>query len=271
MGLGDRRALARQDRQAFQLLGGANLSDSQNELVKYEGSNVIQEGVVPLLEGYPLNTIWGYRTAGLYQETPAMEEAILQPGGALTAAGDVRYVNRDSDPYITGGNFTPDSPGDLVMLGTTDPRYTFGADLGFEWKGLRFSVQLQGVGKRNFLLDEATLNPTQGSLYQAINIHRDYWTPENTDAFMPRPVYKGGSYNYKPSDRWIQDAAYLRLKTSRSAIRFPSNRGVSSVRVMFMFPETICGKQPVRGMSSIRKPLPSPRSMAGMPFTVPLR
>ena len=191
---------------------GANLSDSQNELVKYEGSNVIQEGVVPLLEGYPLNTIWGYRTAGLYQETPAMEEAILQPGGALTAAGDVRYVNRDSDPYITGGNFTPDSPGDLVMLGTTDPRYTFGADLGFEWKGLRFSVQLQGVGKRNFLLDEATLNPTQGSLYQAINIHRDYWTPENTDAFMPRPVYKGGSYNYKPSDRWIQDAAYLRLK-----------------------------------------------------------
>lgn len=29
---------------------------------------------------------------------------------------------------------------------------------------------------------------------------------------MPRPVYKGGSYNYKPSDRWIQDAAYLRLK-----------------------------------------------------------
>ena len=49
---------------------GANLSDSQNELVKYEGSNVIQEGVVPLLEGYPLNTIWGYRTAGLYQETP---------------------------------------------------------------------------------------------------------------------------------------------------------------------------------------------------------
>jgi len=44
---------------------GANLSDSQNELVKYEGSNVIQEGVVPLLEGYPLNTIWGCSVSGL--------------------------------------------------------------------------------------------------------------------------------------------------------------------------------------------------------------
>ena len=196
----------------FHYWANFNLADSRNELVKYEGSNVIKEGIVPLLEGYPLNTIWGYRTDGLYQETPALEEALCQPGGALTAAGDLRYVNQDADPYINGGEYTPENPGDLVNLGTTDPRYTFGFDFGFEWKGLRFSMMWQGVGKRYFLLDEETLNPVQGSLYQAINIHRDYWTPENTDAFMPRPVYKGGSYNYKAADRWIQDAAYLRLK-----------------------------------------------------------
>ena len=196
----------------FHYWANFNLADSRNELVKYEGSNVIKEGIVPLLEGYPLNTIWGYRTDGLYQETPSLEEALCQPGGALTAAGDLRYLNLDADPYINGGEYTPENPGDLVNLGTTDPRYTFGFDFGFEWKGLRFSMMWQGVGKRYFLLDEETLNPVQGSLYQAINIHRDYWTPENTDAFMPRPVYKGGSYNYKAADRWIQDAAYLRLK-----------------------------------------------------------
>lgn len=196
----------------FHYWANFNLADSRNELVKYEGSNVIKEGIVPLLEGYPLNTIWGYRTDGLYQETPSLEEALCQPGGALTAAGDLRYLNQDADPYINGGEYTPENPGDLVNLGTTDPRYTFGFDFGFEWKGLRFSMMWQGVGKRYFLLDEETLNPVQGSLYQAINIHRDYWTPENTDAFMPRPVYKGGSYNYKAADRWIQDAAYLRLK-----------------------------------------------------------
>ena len=44
-------------------------------------------------------------------------------------------------------------------------------------KGCASLCSCRGVGKRNFLLDEATLNPTQGSLYQAINIHRDYWTP----------------------------------------------------------------------------------------------
>lgn len=217
----------------FDWWAGVNLSDSQNRLIKYEGSNVINEGIVPLLEGYPLNTIWGYRTDGLYQETPDTSEAILQPGGALTGAGDVRYVNIDNDPYINGGSYTPEDSGDLVLLGTTDPRYTFGLDFGCEWKGLRFSMKWQGVGKRCLLLDEATLNPTQGSLYQAINIHRDYWTPENIGAFMPRPVLKGGSYNYKPSDKWIQDASYIRLKniTLGYTIPFKANKFVQSCYV----------------------------------------
>lgn len=191
---------------------GFNLADTRNILSKYNGSNVIKEGIVPLLEGYPLNTIWGYRTDGLFQETPPMDQAICQPGGALTAAGDVKYINRDGDPYINGGEYTPDNPGDLVCLGSVDPRYTFGIQFGAEWKKLKLSVQLQGVGKRYFLIDDSTLNPTGGSLYQAISIHRDYWTEENTDAFMPRPVFKGGAYNYKPADRWIQNAAYLRIK-----------------------------------------------------------
>lgn len=191
---------------------GFNLSDNSNRLVRYDGSNVIKEGIVRLLEGYPLNTIWGYRTDGLFQENPSADVAICQPGGALTSAGDVRYVNLDDDPYITGGDYTPDSPGDLVLLGNTDPRYTYGIELGLTYKGLSLGVRFNGVGKRNILLDETTLNPTQGSLYQAIDIHRDYWTSNNTDAFMPRPVYKGGSYNYRAADRWIQDASYIRLK-----------------------------------------------------------
>ena len=203
---------------------GVNVADTQNILTKYNGSNVINEGIVPLLEGYPLNTIWGYRTDGLFQETPSMAEALCQPGGALTAAGDVKYLNQDDDPYINGGDYTPDNPGDLVCLGSTDPRYTFGIQFGAEWKGLRFSAQLQGVGQRYFLLDDSTLNPTGGSLYQAISIHREYWTEENRDAFMPRPVFKGGAYNYKPADRWIQDAAYLRIKNVTLSYDIPKLR-----------------------------------------------
>lgn len=44
---------------------GFNLSDSQNEVVRYDGSSSIWAGTVGILEGYPLNSIW----APLYLST----------------------------------------------------------------------------------------------------------------------------------------------------------------------------------------------------------
>lgn len=41
-----------------------NISDSNNKLVRYDGASYIGEGLVELLEGYPINTIWGYQTDG---------------------------------------------------------------------------------------------------------------------------------------------------------------------------------------------------------------
>jgi hypothetical protein len=47
---------------------GFNISDNQNKLVKYDGRNSIGAGgVIPLLEGYPLNSVWGYQTGGYFQ------------------------------------------------------------------------------------------------------------------------------------------------------------------------------------------------------------
>ena len=45
---------------------GFNISDSKNELLKYDGASVVNAGVVKLLEGYPINTIWGYQTDGFW-------------------------------------------------------------------------------------------------------------------------------------------------------------------------------------------------------------
>jgi len=43
-----------------------NISDSQNKLLQYDGKSTINAGTVTLLEGYPLNTIWGYKTDGYW-------------------------------------------------------------------------------------------------------------------------------------------------------------------------------------------------------------
>ncbi|HTM97104.1 MAG TPA: SusC/RagA family TonB-linked outer membrane protein, partial [Pedobacter sp.] len=46
---------------------GANFADNQNELVNLDGRNSIGTGgVVNGIQGFPLNTVWGYKTDGLF-------------------------------------------------------------------------------------------------------------------------------------------------------------------------------------------------------------
>ena len=39
----------------------------------------------------------------------------------------------------------------------------------------------------------------------------DYWTPDNPDAYWPRPRFNQGG-NFQTSNRYLQDASYIRLK-----------------------------------------------------------
>lgn len=217
---------------------GFNISDNQNELVKYDGRNSIGNGgVVNLLEGYPLNTVWGYRTDGFFQTDEEYETYKQQvstpffPGNA--GAGDIKYLDLDGDQSINAGDGTPENPGDLVYLGTTNARYTYGLDLGFTWKNFDFSVFFQGAAKRRFLISEGTLSPMLGTADMPWTIHMDRWTPENPDAYFPR-MYQTSAHNYRPSDRWAQNGTYVRLKNLQLGYTVPIRwNQIQRLRVYF--------------------------------------
>src|SRR5690606_19105774 len=44
-----------------------NLADAENELIDYLGADVVRPGTVRLLQGKPVNSIFGYKTDGLFQ------------------------------------------------------------------------------------------------------------------------------------------------------------------------------------------------------------
>ncbi len=212
-----------------------NISDNQNELVKYDGRNSVGAGgVVTLLEGFPLNSVWGYKTAGFFQsqaEADAYKTTVKYPFFASPGAGDIKYLDLNGDGVISAGAGTPENSGDLVNLGTTNARYTFGSDLGISWKGLDVSVFLQGAAKRRFLIREETLSPMLGTADMPWTIHMDRWTPENPNAFFPR-MYQTSAHNFRPSDRWAQNGNYLRLKNVQLGYVIPVNKKyVQNMRV----------------------------------------
>lgn len=207
-----------------------NLSDADNKVVRYDGKSSIWEGSVSILEGYPMNTIWGYKTDGFWssrEEYLAYKEA--NPGyqswnDAKVSGGDVKYLAQGNPDHTLGaGGGTPEDPGDLVCLGNSNGRYLYGFNLALQWRDFDFSIMFQGVGKRNVLIEASQLAPFAGTSEMPWTIHRDYWTPENTNAYWPR-LYSGNSFNYHASDRWIQDASFIRLKNLQLGYSIPLKR-----------------------------------------------
>lgn len=206
---------------------GFNISDNQNKLLDYDGLKAIGTGgVVRLLEGYGLNSVWGYKTDGFFQsdqEAADYKAKVNYPFFANPKAGDVKYLDLDGNGKIDAGDGTVANHGDLVYLGTTNARYTYGFDLGATWKGFDFSVFFQGALKRTFLISEETLSPILGTADMPWTIHMDRWTPDNPNAFFPR-MYQTSAHNYKPSDRWAQNGSYIRLKNIQLGYTIPLKR-----------------------------------------------
>ncbi|RXK59929.1 TonB-dependent receptor [Lacibacter luteus] len=214
---------------------GFNISDNQNKLLEYNDRNSIGTGgVIQYLEGFPMNSVWGFKTDGFFQtqaEADAYKAKVVYPFFANPKPGDMKYLDLNGDGKIDAGGGTPDNPGDLVFLGTTNSRYTYGFDLGATWKGLDFSIFFQGALVRKFLISEETLSPILGTADMPWTIHMDRWTPENPNAFFPR-MYQTSAHNYRPSDRWAQNGSYLRLKNVQIGYTLPiKNKSIKEIKV----------------------------------------
>lgn len=206
---------------------GFNIDDPQNKVTKYVGSNTVSEGTVSILEGYPVNSIWGYKTDGYWSSRQEyLDYKANNPGYStfsdnLITGGDVKYLAQGKADHTIGvGDGTPESSGDLVYMGTTNGRYLFGINLGAQWKGFDVSLFFQGVGKRKFLINAHSIAPLSQTYEMPWTIHRDYWTEDNPNAFFPRLV-SAQTFNYKPSDKWLQDGKYIRLKNIQVGYTIP--------------------------------------------------
>lgn len=217
---------------------GVNLEDAQNEVTKYAGLKTVEEGHNKIIEGYPINSIWGYKTDGYWssrQEYLDFKEK--NPGyesfnDNMVTGGDVKYLAQGKANHVIGvGGGTPGDSGDLVYLGSTNGRYMFGINLNAQWKGFDVSMFFQGVGKRKIILEDAVIAPFTYSYQMPWTIHLDYWTEDNPNAFFPRLINMN-NYNYKPSDKWVQDGSYIRLKNIQVGYTIPvSKKYIQNLRV----------------------------------------
>jgi hypothetical protein len=184
-------------------------------------------------EGMKYGEIWGYTTDGFFatdeeaknypvDQSPVNSIIYSSTGENLgLRAGDLKYVDLDGDGVIGKGTNTLDNPGDRKVIGNSQPRYQYGATLGFNWAGLDFSIFLQGVGRQDWY-PGADARYFWGLYSRPFSswIQKDFldrcWSEENPDAYFPRPrayiAMKDGRALATVNDRYLQNVGYCRLK-----------------------------------------------------------
>lgn len=201
----------------------ANYTAIKNKLVSLGGGQPIIDGkrgavyLTKTEEGYPIGSFFGYVTDGLFQESDFDADGNLIGHAKQNGAepGDIKFKDLNGD-----GTITDDDRG---YIGSPHPDFIYGFYINLGYKGFDFHVDFQGVSGSE-IYNTLNLGLEDGS--GVYNKHRgilDYWTPENTDTDMPRLVWTDPNNNIRPSDRFIKDGSYLRVKNIQLGYNLPEN------------------------------------------------
>lgn len=125
----------------------------------------------------------------------------------------MKYEDLNNDGKIDIGKNTLDDSGDRKIIGNSTPRYSYGITAGFDYKGFDFEMFWQGIGKRDYWLGGSQFWGFTDEWCTPLTSSLDYWTEDNRDAYFPRLHHYGvNGGNHQVSTRYLQNAAYLRLK-----------------------------------------------------------
>ncbi len=134
---------------------GVTLADARTNVDSYAGKSTYTHGVNSVVQGYPLNSLFVYKTDGMFQTQEEVNAYYTKMNGNVSGSqlaslkqntvneltpGSVRKVDLNGDNDITVA--------DLTYYGDIAPHYTYGVNLGASYKGLDFSCFIQGVAQQ---------------------------------------------------------------------------------------------------------------------------
>lgn len=191
---------------------GFNLTNIKNEIVSMQGETQYPNNRQVNMEGAPIGSFFGYRNTGIYRTEEDLEK-YPYIDGQKPQLGDLIYEDINGDGVINDE--------DRAIIGNPNPEYMYGINLGIAYKGFDLKMFFQGV--QNVDIYSSATGHHSGPSNNLMNWTVDWldrWTPENTDASMPR---LGNVNNEQRSSFWVEDASYFRLKNIEIGYSFNEN------------------------------------------------
>lgn len=178
----------------------------------------ISGGSLRVEQGYPANFFYGFVTEGIFQSRKEIADHAVQTAGndptTSTAPGDIKFKDINGDGFINDQ--------DRTNIGNSNPTFTYGLTNTMSYKNFELTVFIQGSDGNKVL--NFTRWYTEGGVsngnYSNAVIGR--WTAPGTSNSMPRLALNDPNGNNRVSDRFVEDASYLRIKNLRLAYTIPT-------------------------------------------------
>ncbi len=208
---------------------GANFTTVKNTVTSLGPVSQIITGVGGAqshrtIVGESLGHFYGYKTDGLYQNAGDVALALPDansPDGP--EPGDIRFIDVSGPDGVPDGKVDAD---DRTFLGSPYPGFFYGINLQAAYKGFDFSVLFRGVGDRQIYNSSRVslegLTGTNNFSTQVLN----RWTGEGTtnSSSSPRLAIGDPNRNNRISDRFIEDADYLRIQNIQLGYTLPQEK-----------------------------------------------
>lgn len=159
--------------------------------------------------GLPIGAFYGYQVVGVFQTQaeidsyPTYTQETLQPG-------DLKFKDVNGDGVI--------NQLDRTYIGSPIPKFLFGLSGGLGWKNIDFSFGIQGQSGNSIFNGKEVVRPDPYNYEIRV---WDRWTGPGTSNTEPRPT--SGGYNYTPSDHYIYDGSFVRIRSLVLGYTLPSD------------------------------------------------
>jgi TonB-linked SusC/RagA family outer membrane protein len=203
-----------------------NISQNRNEILElpenkqdlnYSFGN--KNYAYKLTAGDPLGSFYGYKYLGVYQnaiETYAKDAdgntindvngkpVVMKNNNVKTYAGDAKYADINHDGVI--------NKYDIVYIGNSNPLFIGGFGFNVTYKGVGLVATFHGRAGQKVINAVRMNNEYMYATDNQSTAVLRRWRHEGDITEIPRALY-GRGYNDLGSDRFLEDASFLRLKT----------------------------------------------------------
>ena len=212
----------------FSLSFGGNISFNENEICDFGEDpmfpNTLYNSLRPyaIADGHPIGSFYGFVLDGIWNSreevigsqqfktqypdyTSASNDAATEEIIRRDWIGELRYVDRDGDGFITDQ--------DQTWIGDANPDFYYGFNIDLRYKNFDFSVLFQGVeGNDIFNMNSLryyNLGQTQNVPYY---VYESSWSINPENAVAPK-IFNYSGRDIRFSRLYLEDGSYLKLRT----------------------------------------------------------